>query len=249
MVNGSQFKLLPTVLCAVCCTVYVSAINAKPGGPAGNSQPQGYSPAAPHGAIHGAISSNLKIVQGWLDNSDFTSAAETTDGLILLANIYQSYSDEPSWKEKAAALSAAFQKLMAQARSKDAAACEKASQACAKLLDEFAGQQPIGAKASSATRPSGTFRTVMKLMDGCYADAKGTKSASERANFLYTIAECSNLTASMRNEADWHQRSTELRDEAIRLAAAKPSSDLQEVKRELKNVYERCESCHKAFKR
>jgi hypothetical protein len=231
---------------SILCLAAIDVQNPEFGG-AGRRE--SFTPVAPPAALHGAMKANMKILQGWLDNGDFTSAAETTEGLILLANIYGCHSDEPSWKEKAAGLKAAFQLLMTRAREKDAAGCEKASQACATLLEELADSQPKGGKGAGGTRPAGTFRTIMKLMDGSYADAKGTKSASERADFLYTIAECANLTWHMRNDTDWHQRSDEMRDEAMRLAEAKPSADLQEVRRELKNVYQRCEACHQAYKK
>jgi hypothetical protein len=224
-------------------------LNAQAPGPGRVGSRENFAPIAPPAALRGTMKANLKIVQGWIDNGDFTSARETTESLILLANVYGCHSDEPSWKEEAATLTAAFQNLMTRARENDAAGSEKSLQACAARLDELADSQPKAGKPAGATRPAATFRTIMKLMDGSYADAKGTKSATERAHFLYTIAECANLTRHMRPDADWLQRSDELRDAAMRLAEAKPSDDLQEVRRELKNVYQRCEACHQAYKK
>jgi cytochrome c556 len=249
MSGHSRFRSPFTALLAAACIMGVAAFGAQTPDSGSTGRREGFSPVAPPAAVRAALKTNLKLVNDWLSDRDFASAAETAEGLVVLANVYQCYSDQSAWREKAASLREACEDLVTRAKTKDAAGCDEASRRCATLLAELGEKLPSGDRPSANDfKPPSSTKTLMKLMDGTYADAKRAKSVSELSNMLLTIAEVANVARVMRNEPNWQERATAVRAAALNAAQLKPDADLQAARRELKNVYERCQACHKEYR-
>lgn len=244
-----QVGLVFSAFLATGCVLGVVTRGTKSPESGSSSRRESFSPVAPPAAVHAALKSNLKLVNDWLSDQDFASAAETAEGLVVLAHVYRCYCDQSAWREKAASLREACEDLVARAKAKDAAGCEKASQQCARLLDDMGDDPPSGDRpAANDFKPPRSTKTLMKLMDGTYADAKRAKSVDQLSNMLLTIAEVANVARVMRSEPNWQEHAAAVREAALKAAEIKPDADLQAARRELKNVYQRCEACHKAYR-
>jgi hypothetical protein len=205
---------------------------------------------APAEAIHTALESNLKIVRDWLNDGDFASAAETAEGLVVLAEVYRYQSGEPRWREQTRALRRSCTKLVAAAKTGDADACAMAAEECARLLRMLAQDPPSGEKVPEVGfKPTGSMRVLMKLLDGTYADAKGAKTPRELEHLAYTLAEASNVASYLRSDPRWRDSAFDARAAALRAAAKAREDDLTAAKAELKSVHNRCEACHQRFQR
>jgi cytochrome c556 len=234
---------------AIGCIACAAALDEEATRSGSSKRTEGYAPVAPPSAVHAALKANLKMVNDWLSDQDFTSAAETAEGLVVLAHVNQCFSDRPAWREKATSLRDACERLVARAKAKDATGCEEASRQCATLLAELGDNLPSGDRAATNDfKPPRSTKALMKLMDGTYSDAKRAKSVSEFSNMLLTMAEVANVARVMRNDPNWKDHATAVRDAALKAAEVKPEADLQAVRRELKNVYQQCQACHKAYR-
>ena len=159
-------------------------------------------------------------------------------------------SADAGWRERVAALRDAAARLAAGIRKKDAAGCAEGCRECDQVLTDLAKIPPPGAKAAEANfRAFGSNRTWMVLMDSAYADAKIARSTKEMENLAYALAEEANVVYFLRADPRWRQKSLEVRDAALVVAERARANDLDSVRRELKNVYNRCEACHQGFKR
>lgn len=249
MGGQSQFRQLLKALLAASCVLGVGAFGPQTPESGRAGRRESFSPVAPAAALHAALRANLKLANDWLNDQDFASAAETAEGLVVLANVYKCYSDQSAWREKATALREACEDLVARAKGKDVNGCEKASQQCARLLAELGENPPSGDRTvTNDFKPPDSTKTLMKLMDGTYADAKRAKSVGDLSNRLFTIAEIANVTRVLRSEPNWQERAITVREAALKAAETKPNADLQAARRELKNVYQQCQACHKAYK-
>lgn len=249
MGGASRIRSLLKASLALGCVLGLAAFGPQTSESGGAGRRDSFSPVAPAAALHAAMKANLKLANDWLVDQDFTSAAEAAEGLVVLANVYKCYSDQSAWREKATALREACEDLIARAKDKDVSGCEKAVQQCDKLLAEAGANPPNGDRpATNDFKPPGSTKTLMKLMDGTYADAKRAKSVSDLSNMLLTIAEGANVARVMRSDPVWQERATAVREAALKAAQLKPDADLQLARQELKNVYERCQACHKAYR-
>jgi hypothetical protein len=212
--------------------------------------PEPFSPVAPAAAINAALRSNLKLVQDWLKDRDYASAAETAEGLAVLAQAYQCQSAQSGWRERVAALRESCSILVAQAKARDAAGCTQAVASCAALLAELSQNLPSESNAVEQNfKPVGSTKTLMKLLDGTYADAKASKGADELMQLAYALAEGTNVVRHLRLDDAWREAAREARDAALRVAAKAERDDIAGARAELKSVRNRCEACHQAFKR
>ncbi len=206
-----------------------------------------YSPVAPPSALQAALESNLKLARGWLDEADFISAAQAAQGLEALAWLYAHQGDELPWRERTAALRRACAGLVAVARRKDAAACEKAARSCADLLDALAKAPPAGARpVVKDFRPPGATKTWMLLMEGAYADGKTARAPEQLARYAHEIAEEANAVSFLRPDPRWRKMAQEVRAAALQAAAAARGTDLGKARTALKAVRARCEACHES---
>ncbi|MCI0356289.1 MAG: hypothetical protein L0099_14800 [Acidobacteria bacterium] len=156
----------------------------------------GYTPVSPPRALHAALQINLKIVQDWLNEKDYTSAAQTAQGLIVLAQLHGYQSADPDWQKRTKALAEASGRLLAAARKKDTAGCEKNVRECTALLDELAKHPPAGPKMTVKNfAPFGSTKTWMLLMDGAYVDAKSARKAEELEELALALAETLNVSS------------------------------------------------------
>lgn len=213
------------------------------------STSEGFSPVAPAAVLHAAQQANLKLVQDWLNDKDFASAAEAAQGLLALAQIYQYHSVQPEWRQKTTALREACSRLIAAARAKDQAGCTKSAQNYAALLGELANTQPNGSKAEEPNfKPLGSTKTWMLLMDGSYGDAKFAETAQELETLAYALAEGANVTIHLRADARWRQAALETRAAALATVQKAQSKDLDAARASLKTVYHRCEACHNGYR-
>ncbi|HZT79319.1 MAG TPA: hypothetical protein VFA26_03805, partial [Gemmataceae bacterium] len=65
-----------------------------------------FTPVATPAALGAVLRSNLKTLHDWLNDKDYTSAAETGQALAALAQLHGYQSNDAGWRQKAAALRA-----------------------------------------------------------------------------------------------------------------------------------------------
>jgi hypothetical protein len=209
-----------------------------------------FTPVAPAAAIRAAFQTNLKITHDWLDQKDFLSTADSVQSLLALAQLWTYQSNQPAWRDQAAALREGFTRLAAAARAKDMAGCQKALQQCDTLLEEMAKGPPPGGRAfEKSFKPAAPLRHWMLLMEGAYADAKTAKSVPELENLAYLIAEGANASQYLRPDAAWRKRAVEVRETALAMAKQAHDEGLGPARQALKGVFQRCEACHQDAKR
>jgi hypothetical protein len=205
---------------------------------------------APVQALLHATRLNLKIVAEWLGDGDFDSAAESAERVKLLLSLCALQSSTESWQRRVGLLRSRCDQLISLASNKDAEACIELSKDLLATLGSLEQELPkADGIAVDDFRPPSSIRNLMKLLDGSYADAKVAKSLDELTALAYTIAEGTNVAQFLRNDPGWRDRAGEVREAAVKVAILKPDTDLKVARQELKNVYERCQACHKAFKR
>jgi hypothetical protein len=210
---------------------------------------EGYSPVAPVGAVHAAVRAGLKVVQDWLDEKDFASAAQAALGLKALCRLYVYQGGDPAWRERAAALADTAARLAAAARDKDPTACAR----LVRDVDRLLGELDKGATGARTTekdfKPDGSTKTWMLLLEGSYSDAKATKDAHELAQIAYAVAEEANAAQFLRSDARWRQSFRDVRAAALDVADKAKGKELAAAGSALKIVRQRCDVCHQAYKR
>jgi hypothetical protein len=208
-----------------------------------------YSPVAPVGAVHAAVRGGLKVVQDWLDEKDFASAAQAALGLKALCRLYVYQRDDSGWRERAAALAETAARLAAAARDKDPAACARLVREAEQLLDEL-GKAPTGTRSTEKDfKPDGSTKTWMLLLEGSYSDAKATKDARHLEQLAYAVAEEANAAQFLRSDGRWRQSFRDVRAAALDVADKAKGKDLVAASSALKIVRQRCDVCHQAYKR
>jgi hypothetical protein len=208
-----------------------------------------YSPVAPVGAVHTAVRGGLKVVQDWLDEKDFASAAQAALGLKALCRLYVYQGDDPGWRERAGALADTATRLATAARDKDPAACARLIREAERLLGEL-DKRPISARgAEKDFKLNGSTKTWMLLLEGSYSDAKATKNADQLEQLAYAVAEEANAAQFLRSDARWRQSFRDVRATALDVADKAKGKDLTAATSALKLVRQRCDVCHQAYKR
>lgn len=216
-----------------------------------------YAPVAPPAALVAGIASNFKVVADWLNELDFASAREAIDGVIVLVNAVAHTRLDPQWRDQTGRLRRATGELATHVKDKNAATAADSLKECESILAELRAAAATRAKAAPAgdkpaakdIRPAAPLPTLMKLLDGTYGDLKAAKTTADQSDLSFTLAEVANIVRLQRGDAAWQGKAAELRDAALRVAASAPNVGLQSTRAELKNVYARCDACHKTFKR
>ncbi len=211
--------------------------------------PAEYKPVAPFTAIHASVLSQLKLVQDWLAEKDYPSAADAAVGLVTLVELFAYHGSDAGWRDKIAALRTASSSLGTSARKKDAAGCARLIKECERLLGELKEDTAGEAVREKSFKPFGASQTWMKLMDGSYADAKTSRNVQQVEQLAYTIAEVVNVVSYTRSEARWHDTALEVRELALEAAGKAKAGKLDDARADLKKAYQRCEYCHQGFKR
>jgi hypothetical protein len=210
----------------------------------------GYVPVAPLESLVRSIRLNLKVAGDWLNEGDFESAADTIERTKLLIDFCDLRSSEESWQRRIGELRSQCQQLVDESKKKDADASSTRLKEIAKTLDAVASTPPpVDARSVAEYEPKVPVRSFMKLLDSCYADAKSAKSIADLQAMVYAIAETTNAAQFLRTDDIWRERAGDVRQAALRVAALKPDTDLKVARAELKNVYERCQACHKTFRK
>jgi hypothetical protein len=209
-----------------------------------------YLPVAPVKALLRAVRVNLQVTGEWLDDGDFDSAVETVERIKLLLTFCELQSREQSWRARVTLLRSQCDQLISVAKTKDATACIEMSKNCMIALESLGkNPPPDGHRAEiDDLKPSASIRSFMKLLDGSYTDAKLAKSLDELSAMTYAIAEATNIAQFLRSEPEWRERAGDVREAAVKVAKLKADTDLKVARQELKNVYERCQACHKVFR-
>jgi hypothetical protein len=232
------------------CT-YADAPRLKDAGAAadGSRTDQHYSPVAPASALLYSARLNLKLVGDWLGERDFESAAETAERIALLIDLCELQSDEPVWRDRLEQFRSRNSELIERAKKQDAPTSVTAANACLAIVADLEASLPARLPDESRFTPRGALRTWMHLLDGCYTDAKVSRTVAELTAMSYTIAEAANAVQFLRGDTEWRDRARRVREAALKVSTLKPDTDLKVARQELKNVYENCQACHKAFKR
>jgi hypothetical protein len=208
-----------------------------------------YSPVAPASAMDAAVRGGLKVVQDWLDEKDFASAAQAALGLKALCGLYVYQGDDAGWRERGAGLADTAARLATAARDKDPAACARLIRDADRLLGEL-DKGATGARTIQKDfKPDGSTKTWMLLLEGSYSDAKATKDAHELAQIAYAVAEEANAAQFLRSDARWRQSFRDVRAAALDVADKAKGKELAAAGLGLKIVRQRCDVCHQAYKR
>jgi hypothetical protein len=241
----SSLAIFATFIAA--CTISADVrFQVKAGPPAAES----YSPVAPAHALVSAARLNLKLAGDWLGDGDCESAAETAQRILLLLDLCEVQSREQSWQHRVNQLRSQCDQLVGLAKNNDMAGSLKAVNECFSLLASLEADFPRRDTRNVAEfTPRGSLRNWMKLLDGSYTDAKVAKSLDELSAMAYSIAEATHAARFLRNDPEWRERASDAREAALKVATLKPDTDLKVARQELKNVFERCQACHKVFKR
>jgi hypothetical protein len=217
--------------------IFVTFILAEPA-------QNGYSPITPPSALHTALRSELKIVQGWVNDRDFASADQTTQGLTALAQLYRAQGSEPAWREKTTALANLCSRLGSAARNKDGPECNRLTQELGRLLDDLVKTRAGSPTGERDFKPHGSTKTWMLLMDGAYSDAKTAKTPQEFEQLALALAEEANAYQYARADGRWRGFCVEVRSGALGAAEKARAKDLAGARVALKAVYRTCEACH-----
>jgi hypothetical protein len=205
---------------------------------------KGYSPVSPPSAVGAALLLELKVLQGWIDDKDFASAVQCSQGLTSLAHLHGYQGSQPAWRAKSSDLAATCTRLASSARNKDAGECSRLVKECRRLLDELAKTPPGSPASGKDFKPQGSTATWMRLMDGVYSDAKTARTPEELERLAGALAEEVNAYQYARADARWQQLCQEVRSSALAAVEKAKAKDLAAAKVALKGAYRSCEACH-----
>lgn len=210
----------------------------------------GYAPVTSPAVLHATLKDQLKLVRSWLDDKDFLSAAEASQGLAALSQLAPYYFDEPEARKKAAAFSSCSSRLLAAARAKNADESNRQIQEYDRLLGELAkAPQGKDKAAGKPFKPAGSMKTWMLLIDGAYSDAKTAKSAEELELLAGAVAEEANAIQFLRADARWRKAAVEVRDLALETTARAKANELNQARVVLGKIQGQCRSCHDTHRR
>jgi hypothetical protein len=205
---------------------------------------KGYSPVTPPSAVRAGLLLELKVIQGWIDDKDFTSAVQCSQGLTSLAHLFSHQGSQPAWRAKTSELATTCSRLTSAARNKDGGECSRLVKECHRLLDELAKTPPGNPGPGEDFKPTGSTATWMRLMDGAYSDAKTARTSEELEGLAGALAEEVNAYQYARADARWQQHSQGVRSSALAAVAKARDKDLAAAKVALKGAYRSCEACH-----
>lgn len=205
---------------------------------------KGYAPVTPPSAVQAALDLELKVMQGWINDKDFSSAVQTSQGLMSLAHLYGHQGSESAWRAKTSDLATTCSRLASAARSKDPGECARLVNECRRLLDELAKTPPGSPASGKDFKPAGSTATWMRLMDGAYSDAKTARTPEEMEGLAGALAEEVNAYQYARADAQWRQFCQEVRSSALAAVDKAKTKDLAAAKVALKGAYRSCEACH-----
>lgn len=210
----------------------------------------GYTSVAPPGATLTALRAQVLLVQNWLDDKDFASAAQSAQGLIVLADIVQHQGGDADWQKRNAELRARCNSVLETVKKKDVAGSANLLKQCLAQLDDLAKNGPTGKKAAvSAFKPRGGTKDWMLLLEGAYVDAKSARTPKDLELLGQAIAEEVHAVGYLRADPRWRSSAQEVRDQALKAAALAQNNKMDEAKKELKGVYQRCEVCHGRYQK
>ncbi len=204
--------------------------------------------AEPAAAVHAVIESQLKLVRQWLDDKDFDSATEAARGLLTLAQLYGHQGTDADWNKRSALLQKACARLADAVQRNSAAESAKAAAECARLLDDMRDHPPVSARRENS-KPFGSAKTWMALMEGARVDAKRAETAKELELLTLAVAEEARIVALLRSDARWRRSSDEVRDAALKASRLARDNDRAAARKALKEMYQRCEACHQREQR
>lgn len=210
----------------------------------------GYSPVAPPAATVVAFRGQLTVVQNWLDDKDFTSATQAARGLLPLVDILAHHGSDADWQRRCTELRGRSTALLEAVQKKDAGKSADGLKQCAAQLEELGKNAPTGKKVVAGSfKARGGTKDWMLLMEGAYIDAKSAKTPKDLVPLAQAIAEEVHAVAYLRTESPWRKSAQEVRDQALKVAALAHDNKLDEAKKELKIVYQRCEVCHGRYQK
>ena len=208
-----------------------------------------YAPVAPAPAVHAALRDNLKTVEDWLDRKDYLSAAQSTQAVTALAQLYGYQGNDATWREKTTSLAEASSRLASAARNKDATACTKQVQECNRLLDDLAKAAPGDRVADKKFKLQGSNKTWMLLMDDAVNEGLAAKKPADMEQQAGALAEEANAVQFLRPDAAWRQSFQDVRAAALDAAGKAKGKDLDGAKLAMKMAYQRCQACHDKSRR
>lgn len=210
----------------------------------------GFTPIAPAAAIHTALQGQWGVVREWLKGKDYASAGEAVRGLSTLVHLYGYQAVDPAWQKRTAKLQAACTRLAEAVQRKAATDATQALEECGRLLEDMAKNPPMGPKVVAPDyKPVGSIKTWMLLLDGAYVDAKSAKTPQQLEQLTQAIAEQAHATAYLRTDARWRELSRDVRDTALQVAQIARKGELDAARQALKQVYQRCETCHNRYQK
>jgi hypothetical protein len=208
-----------------------------------------YAPVAPAPAVHTALRDSLKTVEDWLDRKDYLSAAQSTQAVTALSQLYVYQGNDASWREKATSLADASSRLATAARNKDATASIKQLHECNRLLDDLA-KTPLGDRvADKKFKLQGSNKTWMLLMDDAVNEGLSAKKPVDVEQQAGALAEEANAVQFLRSDAGWRRSFQDVRAAALDAADKAKAKDLDAAKLALKTAYQRCQACHDKSRR
>jgi hypothetical protein len=191
-----------------------------------------------------ALEKHISRSADWLTEGDFKSLGESAGEATVLAELLRARSDDAAWQRAFGEAIAAAKALQATAGSGDAASAmkslDKLRSAVAASTRLVPTGQPLDLPASPGVRP------LMHLASGVQAEAKVallTGNAADAKKAAAALAELARLMSNSRSADGWAEMSDDLR-QACMAAAQSPADDKATLRQLLRDINERCETCH-----
>jgi hypothetical protein len=205
-------------------------------------------------ALQASLNKNISHARAWLEGGDFKSLAQSTNGLQLLAELWQARSDDAAWQTASGKVLSAISDLQKAVPGNDVAKCKANLEAVEKAISATAVNSPNGKPKAPARQVA--VRPLMLVLDSVYADAKMaalTSKPDEAKKAAYVLSELGRLVSnSQSNSGKGREKWPELGEafvEASLAAAQSPAEDAASVKQLLRAVSQRCEACHETRSR
>ncbi len=196
-------------------------------------------------ALLWSIDTNLEYCRQWNAGHDFKSLTRGTVGVGILAELIAAKQDDDSWKKSAESLSTAVRALDSAAKKRDAAAVTMSLQSVRDAATAFK-KLPAGGKAVPLTKTRATFRNLMYLMEGTFADAKTSLAVSDGENAkksAIVLSELGQIVSNEKMNPEWQQWSADFLT-ATSAAINAETSDTAKLKPLFHTISARCDTCH-----
>jgi hypothetical protein len=219
-----------------------------PGGsaPLLSAQPaDGLSPVASPPAMVAGLRSQLKVVQDWIKEKDFASAAQANQGLQTLTELAAAFNDHDDWRKTILVLQLWGRQLAVAIQNKNPQTADAAARQYATFLGKLA-DVPVKAPPRPVPNfkiPGAGVKVWMLLMDGAYIDAKTASSGKDLDLLVQTIAAEAEAVRLLRTDLKWRQDAQSVIDTALKVAE-QARTDHAAARKALRGIYERCEACH-----